>query len=181
MFRIVASPVLLLLVFQGQENAFKWLLTAAFFTDLIDGWIARRLHQVTRLGSILDSIGDSLTISTGSLGLILLRFELFESHKWVILMVVGLHLFQFALSIWRYGKPSSFHTWSAKVAAFGIGMFLLVTFHFGFYPWLFYTAVVLLVIDGIEETILVFLLKEWKTDIKGLYFVLDQPENRKGE
>ncbi len=172
LFRILAAPVLLILILQSHEFAFKWLLTASLFTDLIDGWLARRLHQVTKLGSILDSIGDSLTILIGSLGLILLHHDLFESYKWIIVSVIGLHAVQFLLSLWRYGKPSSFHTWSAKVAAFGISAFLLVTFHIGFQSWLFYFALFLLVVDAIEETILVFLVKEWKTDIRGLFDVL---------
>lgn len=171
LFRIVAAPVMWLLIYYGYEKVFIWLLTAAFFTDLIDGFIARQLHQVTKLGSILDSYGDSLTIISGIIGLVKFRHELFEMYSLVLIVVVSFHVLQLLLSLWRYGRPSSFHTWSAKLGALAIGMFILITFHFYFIPWLFYLTVAILVIDAIEESILVFLIPEWKNDVKGIFWL----------
>jgi len=171
-FRIVAAPVLLLLIYADNQIAFKWLITCSFFTDMIDGWIARRLHQVSKLGSILDSIGDSLTIIVGVIGLAAFNKGLFHQYLTIIFLVVLLHVIQLGLSIWRYRKPSSFHTWSAKVAAMGIGIFILTTLHFGFYPWIFYVATALLIVDAIEESILVLFIPEWKNDVKGLWWIL---------
>jgi len=37
---------------------------------------------------------------------------------------------------------------------------------------LFYVAALITFLDLAEEIILVFVLKEWKTDVKGLYYVL---------
>jgi phosphatidylglycerophosphate synthase len=170
LFRVVAAPVLVLLIFNENETAFKWLLTFAFFTDMIDGWIARKLHQVSKLGSVLDSLGDSLTIIVGVVGLVSFHEGLFLQYRVIVYSVIALHLIQLGLSLWRYGRPSSFHTWSAKVAALGIGIFILATFHFGFYEWLFYVAVGLLTLDAVEESILVFLIPEWTTDVKGVWW-----------
>jgi hypothetical protein len=41
------------------------------------------------------------------------------------------------------------------------------------YP-LFYAAAIVSAIDLVEEMILVYLLKDWKTDVKGLYWVLKE-------
>ena len=169
-FRIVAAPVLCYLIWTSNEFAFRWLITVSFFTDMIDGWIARRLHQTSKLGSILDSIGDSLTIIVGVIALIIFHPGLFNEYKLIVYVVIGLHLLQLSVSLWKYRKPSSFHTWSAKAAAFGIGSFILVTLHLGFQEWLFYVAIGLLIIDAIEETILVFMIPEWKNDVKGLWW-----------
>jgi phosphatidylglycerophosphate synthase len=169
-FRIVAAPVMWLLMYFDQKDAFTWLLTAAFFSDSIDGYIARKLNQVTKLGSVLDSYGDSLTIISGIAGLIKFRYDLFREFDTILYVVVAVHVTQLLLALWRYGKPSSFHTWSAKAAAIAIGIFILFTLHFYFVPWLFYLTVVLLLIDGIEESILVMLEKTWKTDIKGVWW-----------
>jgi phosphatidylglycerophosphate synthase len=171
LFRIVAAPVMWLLIYHDQREAFRWLLTAAFFTDAIDGYLARKLNQVTKLGSILDSYGDSLTILTGIAGLIRFRFDLYEQYGYVMIGVLTLHVIQLVLSLWRYGRPSSFHTWSAKLGALAIGLFLLVTLHFDFYPWLFYLTIIILVVDAIEESILVFIIDDWKTDVKGVFWV----------
>ncbi len=171
-FRIVAAPVMWMLLYTGHKQAFIWLLTAAFFSDAIDGIIARKLHQVSKLGSALDSYGDSLTILSGIAGLITFHSELFDKYDFILFTVVGIHIFQLLLSLWRYGKPSSFHTYSAKLAALLVGLFILITLHFTFLPWLFYLTAILLILDGVEESILVLLIPEWKTDVKGVYWFL---------
>jgi len=170
-FRIVAAPVMWILLYTGNKQAFIWLLTAAFFSDSIDGFIARQLHQVSKLGSILDSYGDSLTILSGIAGLIRFHYELFEQYYPVLFGIIAIHVIQLLLSLWRYGKPSSFHTYSAKLAALAIGIFILITLHFSFIPWIFYLTVVFMIFDGVEESILVLLLPKWKTDVKGLFWV----------
>jgi cardiolipin synthase (CMP-forming) len=174
LFRIVAAPVLWYLVYSGNETAFTWLLTASFFSDLIDGVIARKTHHVTKLGSKLDSLGDSLTIVSGLIGLAIFRFDLVQQFSTIIIFVVALHFIQFLLSLWRYGKISAFHTLSAKIAALAIGVFILITLHFDFIPWLFYCAIVLLIFDGIEDIILVFMFPEWKNDVIGIYWVVKE-------
>lgn len=172
LFRIVAAPVLWFLLYTDHKSAFTWLLTAAFFTDLIDGVIARKIHKVSALGSKLDSWGDSMTILTGLAGLLYFEWELFKAYGTIVGLVIGLHLLQLVLSLWRYRKPSSFHTYSAKTAALGIGIFMLLTLHFGFYEWLFYIAIGLLVMDAVEESILIFMLPQWEHDVKGIYWVM---------
>lgn len=61
-FRIVLIPVIIWL-YCGKQSYY-----AAFFvlllsgvTDLVDGYIARRFHMVSKLGKALDPIADKLT------------------------------------------------------------------------------------------------------------------------
>ena len=171
-FRIVSAPVLWLLIYVGNETAFTWLLTACFFSDAIDGYIARKLNQVSKLGSVLDSYGDSLTIISGVAGVIRFHHDLFDSYYFVLYIIVGIHLVQLMLALWKYGKPSAFHTWSAKLAAIAVGIFILITLHFTFVPWLFWLTTILLIVDAVEESILVLLIPKWKTDIRGLFWYL---------
>ena len=49
---------------------------------------------------------------------------------------------------------------------------MLITLHFGFYEWLFYISIGLLIADALEETILIFLLPNWEHDVKGIYWVM---------
>ena len=177
-FRIAAAPVMLLLIYFDYEIAFTWLLTVAFFTDLIDGIIARKLKQVTKLGSMLDSYGDSLTIISGVAGLIYFRGNFLENYQLVLYSVIALHVLQLLLSLYRYGRPSSFHTWSAKLGALAVGLFILATMHFDFYPWLFWLTVAILVIDALEESILVLMIPKWTNDVKGIFWFL-RDKNRK--
>ena len=63
--RIVMIPVLVLVFYPP----YKWTNFAAAFvfafasaTDWLDGWIARRWHQRSRLGQVLDPLADRLYI-----------------------------------------------------------------------------------------------------------------------
>ncbi len=64
--RIVMIPaILFLLVLPGGLAAWlAWLLfTIAGVTDFLDGYLARREHQVSRIGQFLDPIADKLLVS----------------------------------------------------------------------------------------------------------------------
>lgn len=68
-FRLLLVPVFLILLIQGQD---LWALATLAFsglTDLLDGWVARRFDQVTKLGRQLDPAADRLYIIAALLGL----------------------------------------------------------------------------------------------------------------
>ena len=58
--RIVLAPVFLLLYVQGDRLRALAAFAAAAATDVLDGLVARALHQHTRLGAFLDPIADKL-------------------------------------------------------------------------------------------------------------------------
>lgn len=62
LFRIGLIPLFVWLYCVKQE--FLWtgsILLLSGFTDLADGWIARRFHMISDVGKILDPIADKLT------------------------------------------------------------------------------------------------------------------------
>jgi CDP-diacylglycerol--glycerol-3-phosphate 3-phosphatidyltransferase len=66
--RTAVIPVLLLLPAlaedRGASQVVAWLFIVAAVTDLVDGWLARRGQQVTRIGKLLDPLADKLLAST---------------------------------------------------------------------------------------------------------------------
>lgn len=59
--RLCMLPVFLWLLFGRDDRAnAAWLLAALGTTDFLDGWIARRFHQTSDLGKILDPVADRL-------------------------------------------------------------------------------------------------------------------------
>lgn len=58
--RLAAVPFFLLAVFRERWPLALVLLAGAGITDIFDGLIARRYHQVTRLGSMMDPAADKL-------------------------------------------------------------------------------------------------------------------------
>ena len=172
-YRVIAAPVMLLLIFTGNEGPFKWLLPISFFTDLIDGYLARKYKVTSIFGARLDSIGDDLTVLTAIAGLFAFRFAFIRNEVLVIGILLALLVIQNLLALIRYRKISSFHTYLAKIAAIFQGVFLILAF---FLPkpinMLFYAASFITILDLTEEIILVCVLPKWEANIKWLYWVL---------
>ena len=175
LYRIIAAPFLLVLLFTGQHDIFKWLLGVSFFTDLIDGHLARKYKVSSILGSKLDSIGDDLTVLVGVIALFVLKLPFIERQIIVFIILLALFLIQTTFALIRYGKTTSFHTYLAKIVALLQGIFLLVVF-FTNEPnlILFYSAAIITMLELTEEIILVSMLRQWKANVKGLYWVLKE-------
>ena len=68
--RLAGVPLFLWLVLGPEADAIALVvLMVAGFTDFLDGWLARRLDQYSRLGEILDPVADRLYILAVVLGL----------------------------------------------------------------------------------------------------------------
>ena len=172
-YRIVAAPFLLILLFSGQYDIFKWLLGVSFFTDLIDGWLARKYKVTSLLGTKLDSIGDDLTVLVAMIALFVMKPAFIKQEKIIFITLFVLFVFQVSYAFIRYGKMTTFHTYLAKSAAILQGVFLLLVF-FTEEPimLLFYAAAGITLLELIEEIILVRLLPEWEANVKGLYWAI---------
>lgn len=174
-YRLIAAPFLLFLIVIGQQDLFKWLLAFSFFTDAIDGYLARKYKAVSIMGARLDSIADDMTVLVAIVGLSVWHSTfILQQYVWVLVLVI-LFLMQLALALIRYKRTTSFHTYLAKVAAVLQGIFLVLSFFLPSPPLpLFYVATTVTALNIVEETIMVILLPEWQTDVKGLYQVLKQ-------
>lgn len=69
MLRLLLVPVFLILVVAGAYVTALIVLITASLTDLLDGYLARRFNQVTRLGQLLDPAADRLYIFAALIGL----------------------------------------------------------------------------------------------------------------
>jgi phosphatidylglycerophosphate synthase len=175
LYRIVTAPLLLFLAITKQFELFKWLLTASFLTDALDGQLARRFKATSILGAKLDSLGDDLTILVGVVGLFIGKFYFIHEQAWVFVLLFALFLIQLGYALWKYKKMTSFHTYLAKMAAIMQGVFLCSMFFFNT-PWyfFFYATALVIALELIEEMLLVYVLDEWKSDIKGIYWVMKE-------
>lgn len=87
--RIILIPIFAVLFYHGY---FIWAVSMLFLSglsDFLDGKIARRFHQVSELGKILDPIADKLTQITIAI-MMFLQFRSASSHSlrafsWVFL------------------------------------------------------------------------------------------------
>lgn len=68
-FRLAMVPVFLVLVIQGQDALALVVLIVSSATDFLDGYIARKFKQLSRLGQLLDPAADRLFIFAALVGL----------------------------------------------------------------------------------------------------------------
>jgi cardiolipin synthase len=68
-FRLALVPVFLALVVAGEDALALLVLVVSSITDFLDGYLARRLRQVSRLGQLLDPAADRLYIFAALIGL----------------------------------------------------------------------------------------------------------------
>lgn len=170
--RIVAVPFVLATIFLDVRVYTGLLYLVIFSSDALDGFIARTFNLVTKRFAKLDSTGDVLMLLAGLYGFYFYETEFFLDH-WIILGGTAvLYLSQQVVSLIRFGKTTSFHTVSAKAAAVVQTIFLSSMFIFGVSPWLFSLAIAVSILETVEETILLFLLTEYRYNVKGLYWVL---------
>ena len=173
LYRMMAAPFLIFLIVNQRPDLFKWLLALSFFTDAIDGYLARRYKVMSVLGSKIDSIADDLTIVVAIAGVIVFKPEFLRHEITLIILLLALFILQTILAFIRYGTISSFHTYAAKMAAILQGVFLLLLFFLpGSVYMLFYITAIVTIIDLLEEIILVLMLPQWEANVKGLYWVM---------
>jgi len=169
--RIACTPVLLLLAVAGQERAFTWVLIPALLTDAVDGWIARGFGLQSRLGARLDSLGDALVWCAALAGLLAFQRDVLAAHRWLIGAVIACWALESALALLRYRRLSSFHTLLSKLAGVLLTVYVAVLFVIGQFDWLLVVAATANVLASLEEIWLLRLLPQWRTDVKGVWWV----------
>jgi CDP-diacylglycerol---glycerol-3-phosphate 3-phosphatidyltransferase len=98
--RLLGVPLLLYLLYQPTDRS-RWIALFIFLlaagTDWLDGYLARRLNQVTDLGKFLDPLVDKLLVLAPLLALI----ELGQVPAWGVFLILGREL---TIAGWRVNQ-----------------------------------------------------------------------------
>jgi phosphatidylglycerophosphate synthase len=167
-FRLVMVPVLGAIAWHGASTLFLVLLAVSLASDVLDGFLARRLGCASAHGARLDSWGDLATYASLPLFAWWLWPELLRAQS----VWLGVALLAFAaptLVGWlRFRRLTSYHTWGAKLTSMLMGIGALVLF-MGGPTWLFHVATMALVLEALEELMITALLPEWRADVPTLW------------
>ncbi len=100
--RLLGVPLLLYLL-DRPTNQLRWIALAVFLiaagTDWLDGYLARRLNQVTDLGKFLDPLVDKLLV----LAPLLMLIQLGQVPGWAAFLILGREL---TIAGWRVNQPT---------------------------------------------------------------------------
>lgn len=157
--RIILVPVFVIVLLVNipyGELVAAIVFSLAALTDSLDGYLARRWHQVTRLGIILDPLADKLLITAALISLV----ELGQIPGWVAIVVLGREFAVSGLRTVKAGEgvdiPAS-RLGKTKTITQILAVLLLILqpSYQGFIPlplgvWAMYLAVVITLVSGIE-------------------------------
>ena len=166
--RLALVPVLLTLAAASQPVAFVVVLAAAFATDAIDGFLARRLGLASALGATLDSRADLALWSSLPVATWLLRADFVRAELASIGLLAACLALPLAAGIAKFGRAPSYHTWGAKTASVLLAGAMLAVFLDG--PlWPFRLGSVVAVIATLEELAITAMLPRWQADVRSLW------------
>ena len=177
-YRIACSPLLLYFLWIQNRELFVWFLLVSYSTDMIDGFLARKFNMTSPRGSQLDSFGDQVTIILGFLGLLVFEYDFILKNYLLIIIAFMPYIIQMLIAYTKFGKATAFHTYLAKLSAILQAIFILSALFFSPNYTLFYIMIILGFLETIEEIILIFLIKEWASDIKGIYWVFKKRKKK---
>ena len=165
--RILMAPVLFSLAISQQPMWFLVVLIFSGFTDVLDGFLARHLNQITELGSHLDSWGDFIIYSTISICAWILWPDIVQQHLVFLIIIIGCFTFPVLLGLIKFRSLTSYHTWSVKIAvAITIVAYLLL--FSGLLDWPIKVAAVASLIAALEEISITLIIKHEHADVRSL-------------
>ena len=133
LLRMIFIPFIVLSLIEREYQQALVLLVLAGLTDLFDGFLARKLHQQTRIGQYLDPIADKLLLST--LFMVLAILHLIKWRYTVLVFsrdigILGVSAVLYATAGLRDFRPSIFgklNTLSQIAAVFFVMLYLVIS------------------------------------------------------
>ena len=171
--RLSLVPVLIWLAINGKGVAFLWVISVSLVTDILDGYLARKLNDVTDLGAKLDSWGDALTYGVMIFSLYYIWPQIYDKQALFLFSATMSFIVPLLFALARFGVYPSYHTLGAKLAALCIApaYYVLIIFDADVFfrgVILFYLAVAL------EEISITLLLEKPRTDVSSVWHLMSE-------
>jgi len=177
-YRLLAAPAVAAAALTGHRSLFVVLALVSLGTDAIDGVIARWRREETPLGARLDALADSLTLAAGLAGVwVFERAPFIETPFWLLVFLGALTLAT-ATTVVKFGKLPAFHLYSFKAADIGMTAFFVALFLYGFVPWAYALSLGFAALAALEILAVALAIPEFRTDLKGLWWVLRADRDR---
>jgi len=130
-------------------------LALAFVTDVLDGYLARRLNRVSAFGSRFDSIVDGTIAPSAVVWILLLHPAVVTENLVLALAWVGITYASLVLGLVRHRRFANLHLQSSRIACVFQYAFLVDVFVASAYsPLLLYLAAGLGIYSSLETLVL---------------------------
>ncbi|WP_204138120.1 CDP-alcohol phosphatidyltransferase family protein [Halomicronema sp. CCY15110] len=166
--RFAIAPLLLLDAFDHQTGiVFVVGYVVAVLSDIFDGIIARKLGVSTERLRVADSWADISLYVCVAFSVWLVFPQTLRSFQSPLLVAMAAQLTLFAISLLKFQKLPSFHTYTAKI--WGLTLLVATVGLFGFgNDQLLWFAIALCWLNSVEEILMTLILPEWQCDVLSL-------------
>jgi CDP-diacylglycerol--glycerol-3-phosphate 3-phosphatidyltransferase len=168
LIRILMAPVLFYFAFTQQPYWFIGVLLFAEFTDVLDGFLARTLNQITEMGSHLDSWGDFVIYSTIAVCAWILWPDILLRESLYFIIIVLSFTLPALIGFIKFRRFTSYHTWSVKLAV-AVTVLSYILLFSGLLDWPFRVAALFCLYAAIEEIAITLLIHHEHVDVRTLW------------
>ena len=166
--RILMAPVLFYFALTQQPNWFIGVLLFAEFTDVLDGFLARTLNQITKMGSHLDSWGDFVIYSTMATCAWILWPDILQRESLYFIIIVLSFTLPALIGFIKFHRFTSYHTWSVKLAVV-ITVVAYILLFSGLLDWPFRIAALFCLYAALEEIAITLLIHHEHVDVRTVW------------
>lgn len=165
-----------LLVFDALDHKTSyWFIigyVVAVLSDIFDGIIARRLKVSTSILRQADSWADICLYLCIAISTWLVYPQVIINFRLLLLSAIAIQLILFAISLIKFQKFPSFHTYTAK--AWGLTLLVATVGLFGFsYANTLWLAVIFCWISSLEEIVMTLILPIWQCDVLSIFHAVE--------
>ncbi len=118
LYRILVFPVIAWFLWAGNRPVFAGMLAFSLFTDILDGFIARKFNQQTRIGARLDSWADVGSYILAYGGIFQFEWTFVVEHKIGLSIFGALYLASLSTVFARFGGIIGLHLYSCKITGY---------------------------------------------------------------
>jgi phosphatidylglycerophosphate synthase len=175
--RVLVTLALWGMIISGISSYTGIGLVICFVSDMLDGQLARRLHQETVFGARLDALADNFLIPSVLIWLLILKREVYLDH--IGLWSLAILTYITSLVVWRYRKKyNSSQLYLSKLAGlvqYFFGMQVFIASHYS--GELFYFMIGMFFLSSIESLILQFSKAEVNGHLTSIIFTWSKVKN----
>ena len=175
--RFTIAPLLVLDALDGETSL--WFIVGyiiAVLSDIFDGIIARRLGVSTVQLRQADSWADICLYLCIAMSTCFVHPEAIADFKISLLLGIAAQLSLFAISLIKFGKFPSFHTYTAKIWGITLLVATIGLFGFNYAPTL-WLPIVLCIVNSLEEIMMTLILPEWQCDLLSIFHAIELRQN----
>ena len=170
LYRLMSIPILWYIAYSGNEKVFFYLFLLNMFTDVLDGFIARKFNLQTKFGAKLDSIADFFMYLLAMYAMIHFKWEELQMYKYSFFAIMFYYLAIDLFSLVKFREIARLHLISSKVAGVIEGMFFLLLFSYGFVSWLYWLMFIVASYSFIENMYYLVKLNKMQSNLRGFFW-----------